>query len=220
MEYKVDLHTHSELSYDGVMKLEDYKKILDQGLLDYVAVTDHNEIDNALRFRDKIGDQIIVGEEIKTDAGDMIGLFVEKKIPKGTNFIKAAEMIKEQGGLVYIPHPFDRMRSGIKVDRLVQILPFIDIIEGFNARYIMPGGNVRAATFGIKNSKAIAAGSDSHSYKEIGNTYNIVDAKPGLQNLVSLIQNGKHIKKYVSPINYLNPKVNKLRKVISKREQI
>lgn len=214
MAYKVDLHTHSNLSYDGMMNLDHYKRILEEGMLDYVAITDHNEIDYAKEIQEKLGDKIIVGEEIKTDEGDLIGLFMTKKIPKWTPLRDAAEMIKDQGGIVYVPHPFEIMRSGIPKKKLEEILPLVDIIESFNARYIFPTGNLRAARFALYYEKPDAAGSDSHSFGEIGRAYNLLDLKPEVKSLVNSVKNGSMVKKYVKPLNYLNPKKNRFKKLL------
>jgi predicted metal-dependent phosphoesterase TrpH len=216
MKYKIDLHTHSILSYDGMMTLEHYKDALDAGKLDYIAITDHNEIDMAKELQQQLGDRIIVGEEIKTEAGDLIGLFIDKKIPKGVSLFEAVYQIKEQGGLVYVPHPFDKMRSGIKAKELKKIVKDVDIIEEFNARYIYPGGNRRAYKFAQDYMKSTSAGSDSHHFKELGKTYTEIENVPDKYNLKELLSESSKSKTYVTPMNYLNPKRNKFRKMISK----
>ncbi|MDA1317355.1 MAG: hypothetical protein O3B87_05045, partial [bacterium] len=104
MKYKIDLHTHSVLSHDGGISELEYKSVLDAHILDFVAITDHNQIEFALQMHEQFPEKIIVGEEIKTNEGDIIGLFLTKLISPGLSSKKTVELIKDQDGLVYIPH--------------------------------------------------------------------------------------------------------------------
>ena len=114
MSYKIDLHTHSIISYDGGITEKQYRKILEMGILDYVAITDHNETRFAGIMQKKFGDKIIIGEEIKTKEGEIIGLFLKKTIASGQSTEETAAAIHLQGGLVYIPHPFETRRKDCK----------------------------------------------------------------------------------------------------------
>ena len=128
MKYKIDLHTHSILSYDGGISRQEYINALNNKILDCIAITDHNEIDFALNLYKDFPKNIIVGEEIMTNDGEIIGLFLKKLIPKHLSVIKTIELIKEQNGLVYIPHPFDLMRAGIGEDLLKKHIKDIDTL--------------------------------------------------------------------------------------------
>src|SRR5476651_1259911 len=119
--FKIDLHTHSEASPDGSLKLTDYQKMLIQGRLSYIAITDHNTIEFALQAHAELGEHIIVGEEIKAIQGEIIGLFLTKPIPPGLTARKTCDLILDQGGLIYIPHPFEKVRSGVSATTLQQI---------------------------------------------------------------------------------------------------
>ncbi len=216
MAYKLDLHTHSTLSHDGGIPLESYKKILESGLLNYVAVTDHNEIDLALALHQELGEQIIVGEEIKTTAGEVIGLFLKKKISPEQELGETIEQIKGQGGLVYIPHPFDIRRKGIPKKILEELIQLVDIIEVFNARNIMPNGNNTVVDFNEKHSKPFAASSDAHSLGEIGRTYTLTAEAPTVSNLLEQLTNPELVLRSVSLWGFLGPKRNKIIKLFRK----
>src|SRR5580658_33632 len=102
---KIDLHTHSVASPDGGIMADKYRECLELGKLDYIAITDHNSIDFALNLRTEFERKIIVGEEILTSEGEIIGLFLSELVPPNLSPIETIELIKRQGGLVYVPHP-------------------------------------------------------------------------------------------------------------------
>ena len=134
---KIDLHTHSIISPDGAGSIteSDFKDFLKKGVLDCLAITDHNETYFAEMMHKKYGEKIIVGEEITTSDGEMIGLFLKQKISPGMTAKATAKAIHDQGGLVYIPHPFEHFRKGIQLPVLEKIVKEIDIIEVFNKLY-------------------------------------------------------------------------------------
>ena len=129
MMFKVDLHTHSEDSHDGGITQQQYMKALDKNLLDYIAVTDHNSIDFATRLKSELGERIIVGEEIMSSAGEIIGLYLSKVVMAGLTPRETIRQIKDQNGLVYIPHPFETIRKGLHPSIMEELLEFIDIVE-------------------------------------------------------------------------------------------
>src|SRR3954467_12292615 len=109
--FKVDLHTHSIASPDGSLGLEDYRRALAEKRLDYIAITDHNRIDFAAQIRATLGEQIIIGEEITAVEGEVIGLFLREAVPAGLPLAETIQRITDQGGVVYIPHPFETVRK-------------------------------------------------------------------------------------------------------------
>ena len=169
---KVDLHMHTHFSHDSGAPS---KSIVDRCLktgLNCIAVTDHNTIRGALEVRDIAPFPVIIGEEIRSSSGDIIGLFLKEEVPKGLSPLDTVEAIKAQGGLVMVPHPFDRFRpSAIKYGALRQILPYVDIIEAFNAHDLLRRDNERAAAFTREHQLLAAAVSDSHTPLELGRTY-------------------------------------------------
>ena len=169
---RVDLHMHTHFSHDSAAPS---KSIVDRCLktgLSCIAVTDHNTIAGALEVRGMAPFPVIIGEEIKSSAGDIIGLFLKDEVPKGLSPMDTVQAIKSQGGLVMVPHPFDRFRpSAIKYGALKEILPNVDIIEAFNAHDLLMRDNDRAAAFGKEHHLVAASVSDSHTPLELGRTY-------------------------------------------------
>ncbi len=137
-----------------------------------IAVTDHNEISGALEARDRAaaaGVKVIVGEEIKTASqGEVIGLFLEEKIPRGLTLHETITAIREQGGVVYVPHPFDRMHAVPDYEHLLSHLGEVDAIEVFNPRVAISAFNDEAARFAAKYRIVAGAGSDSHVAQGLG----------------------------------------------------
>jgi predicted metal-dependent phosphoesterase TrpH len=137
-----------------------------------IAVTDHNEISGALEAREKaaeFGVKVIVGEEVKTAAqGEVIGLFLEEKIPRGMTLQETVAEIKRQGGLVYVPHPFDRMHAVPDYEHLLDIVDDVDAIEVYNPRVAIGAFNEEAERFAAKYRIVAGAGSDSHVAQGLG----------------------------------------------------
>lgn len=167
-----DLHMHTDHSHDCATPVEVLLAAArDQGL-GAIAVTDHNEISGALDAAQKgagYGVKVIVGEEVKTaDQGEVIGLFLHEKIPRGMTLAETVAAIKAQGGLVYVPHPFDRMHSVPDYEHLLTVLEHIDAIEIYNPRVAIGSFNEEAGRFAAKYRIVAGAGSDSHVPQGLG----------------------------------------------------
>ncbi len=164
---RIDFHVHTRASPDSLIRPKDLAK--KSAMLGIVpAIADHNSIRSHMAMR-ALGAPFIPAEEIFTDKGDLAGLFVEELIPRGTPFLEAIDRIHEQGGLAYLPHMYDRKRSGRHAsDREAAKA---DIIEVFNARCMDPSFNESARAFAKKRRIPMAAGSDSHFLFEFGSTY-------------------------------------------------
>jgi glycosyltransferase involved in cell wall biosynthesis len=168
----VDLHMHTDHSHDCATPVEVLLATArDQGL-GAIAVTDHNVITGALEAREKaasFGVKIIVAEEVKTaDQGEVIGLFIEEHIPRGMTLAETVAEIKRQGGLVYVPHPFDRMHAVPDYEHLLGIVDEIDAIEVYNPRVAIGSFNEEAERFAAKYRILAGAGSDSHVAPGLG----------------------------------------------------
>ncbi len=166
----VDLHMHTDHSGDCATPVEVLLATARERGLGAIAVTDHNEISGALEARAKAnGVKVIVGEEVKTASqGEVIGLFIEEKIPRGLTLAETVAEIKRQGGLVYVPHPFDRLHSVPDYEHLLTILGDVDAIEVFNPRVAIGSFNEEAARFAAKYRIVAGAGSDSHVAQGLG----------------------------------------------------
>ncbi|HKP89404.1 MAG TPA: glycosyltransferase [Thermoleophilaceae bacterium] len=166
----VDLHMHTDHSHDCATPVERLLETAKERGLGAIAVTDHNEISGALEAeRQADGIKVIVAEEVKTaDQGEVIGLFIREKIPRGLTLDETIAEIRRQGGLVYVPHPFDRMHSVPDYEHLLEVVEQIDAIEVFNPRVAMKSFNEEAARFAAKYRIVAGAGSDSHVPQGLG----------------------------------------------------
>jgi glycosyltransferase involved in cell wall biosynthesis len=166
----VDLHMHTDHSYDCATPVEVLLTQARARGLGAIAITDHNEISGALEARAKAdGIKVIVAEEVKTaDQGEVIGLFIEEKIPRGLTLEETIAEIKRQGGLVYVPHPFDRLHAVPDYEHLLGVLEDVDAIEVFNPRVAISEFNEEAVRFAAKYRIPAGAGSDAHVPQGLG----------------------------------------------------
>jgi predicted metal-dependent phosphoesterase TrpH len=168
----VDLHMHTDHSPDCATPVEVLLATAREQGLGAIAVTDHNEISGALQalsLSQRSGPKVIVGEEVKTAGqGEVIGLFINEKIPRGLSLQETVSEIKRQGGLVYVPHPFDRMHAVPDYEHLLAILDQVDAIEVYNPRVAIGSFNEEALRFAGKYRIIAGAGSDSHVAQGLG----------------------------------------------------
>lgn len=211
MRYKLDLHTHSIISHDGGITADQYSQLLEKGILDVIAITDHNETRLAFEMAEKFGEKIIVGEEISTKEGEIIGLFLSKTIPGNLTAKEVIKQIREQEGIVYIPHPFEVLRQGLKIETLQTIIHDIDIVEVFNARGRWRGKSNQAMEFSQKNNKIAASASDSHCYMGMGSSFCVVNEIPTKKTLINLLTKGELHKQFAPFFTYLCPAINKIK---------
>ena len=166
----VDLHMHTDHSPDCATPVDTLLDTAKRVGLGAIAITDHNEISGALEARERAnGIKVIVAEEVKTaDQGEVIGLFIEEKIPRGMTLQETIAEIRRQGGLVYVPHPFDRMHAVPDYEHLLDVVEDIDAMEVFNPRVAFSAFNEEAARFAAKYRIVAGAGSDSHVAQGLG----------------------------------------------------
>jgi predicted metal-dependent phosphoesterase TrpH len=167
-----DLHMHTNWSHDCAVDPADLIMYAEGNGLGAIAVTDHNTFGGALETAELARDHdlvVIPGEEIKTDGqGEVIGLFLREEIPRGMSFADTIKAIKAQGGLVYLPHPFDRMHSIPEPATLQRHLADIDVFEVYNARLLFEAYNEEALRFARKYNLTMGAGSDAHVLQGVG----------------------------------------------------
>jgi len=168
----VDLHMHTDHSGDCATPVEVLLQTAQAQGLGAIAVTDHNEVSGALAARDLAADygvKVIVAEEVKTASqGEVIGLFLDEKIPRGMTLAETVAEIRRQGGLVYVPHPFDRMHAVPDYEHLLDIVEDVDAIEVYNPRVAIGSFNEEAARFAAKYRIPGGAGSDAHVAQGLG----------------------------------------------------
>ena len=166
----VDLHMHTDHSPDCATPVDTLLETAKKVGLGAIAITDHNEVSGALEARERAnGIKVIVAEEVKTaDQGEVIGLFIEEKIPRGMTLQETIAEIRRQGGLVYVPHPFDRMHAVPDYENLLAVVEDVDAMEVFNPRVAFSAFNEEAARFAAKYRIVAGAGSDSHVAQGLG----------------------------------------------------
>jgi predicted metal-dependent phosphoesterase TrpH/glycosyltransferase involved in cell wall biosynthesis len=170
---EVDLHMHTDHSPDCATPVEVLLETARDRGLGAIAITDHNEVSGALAAREIAerdgAPKVIVAEEVKTaEQGEVIGLFIEERIPRGMTMAETIAEIRRQGGLVYVPHPFDRLHSVPDYEHLLGIVEEIDILEVFNPRVALTAFNDEAERFARKYRIVPGAGSDSHVAQGLG----------------------------------------------------
>lgn len=205
MKIKLCIHNHTESSKYSTNSKEHFSKAFDQGIIDKVAITDHDYIRSAQEFQKYFGEKrIIVGEEISTTDGDLIGLFLKKFVPTGVSAERAIQHIHNQGGLVLASHPYDP-KKGIGEELLNKLKDEIDIVEIFNSwRFrsikkplMSKKVNEMAEKWVKENNKPGVASSDSHYDTNIGRSYTVVEDFDSPEELIfNLQQDGvEHVKR-------------------------
>jgi len=199
----VDFHIHTRFSRDSILTEEKFiTKAVERGLT-HVVVTNHNNVEGAIAVRDKVADMglshrltVILGEEVSTRDGEVVGVFLTKTIPRGLSANETADEIHRQGGLVSIPHPFDPFRgSHIKEGPLRNLADVgkIDMVEVFNCRVTLPRHNQEAADFAARFGIPGIAASDSHSSFEVAMACNVMPTFESAEELKAvLLQNEWH----------------------------
>jgi hypothetical protein len=170
---RVDCHLHTVASGDSVLTVEELADRARQAGLDVVCVTDHNVTHAAVAAAEReLGVRVIIGEEVRTPDGDVIGLFLTERIPYVLPLSEVIGLIRGQGGLVYVPHPFDQGRSSVG-----RVLPglcaagSVDVIEVFNAKIADQALNDKAARLAERFGLPGGAGSDAHDAPGVGAAY-------------------------------------------------
>jgi hypothetical protein len=176
----VDLHCHTSASFDCLSAPKAVVRAAADRGLTHLAITDHDRIDGALEARElaPAGLTVLIGEEVKTRDGDLICVFLERAIPPGMSAEETIQAAREQGALVGIPHPFDRLRGSLLRDaRMAALGRSVDWVETHNAR-VMGGGNDQAAIYAGEHTLPGVAVSDAHSILEVGVAYTALEGDP------------------------------------------
>ena len=189
---RIDLHLHSRYSHDGRSTLEELIERCAECGLDRIALTDHNTVEGALALAEIAPDLAIVGEEAKTREGEVIGLFITRRLPPYMRAEDVMDMIHEMGGLTYVPHPLDRHRSNFSAERIVELAGRIDIIETYNA-WCEPAENQAAARLAKDLEKVSATGSDAHAASEHGRSWMEIEDYTTPQDFLEKLRSARHV---------------------------
>jgi predicted metal-dependent phosphoesterase TrpH len=196
---RLDCHLHTFVSGDARTTLDELAQRVEATQLDVVCITDHHSIEaaRAALSRD-LGVRVVIGEEIRTPAGELIGLFLTERIPYVLPVADVVQRIKAQGGLVYAPHPFDPERAGLQ-RRVLESLATagdLDIVEVFNAKIANQDHNVAAAEFAQDFGLPTGVGSDAHDPEGVGAAYIELPDFDGPGELLAALRQGRVVGQY------------------------
>jgi predicted metal-dependent phosphoesterase TrpH len=210
---KVELHSHTHHSHDCLLTYEAIIAVCQHRGIGALAVTDHNQIAGAFELQQRAPFPVIIGEEIFTEQGEIIGLFLHEFIPRGLPVQETIARIKAQGGLVYVPHPFDSFRKGaIGRETLDAICADVDLLEVLNARNLRPDDDDCAYRYAQEHELAMAAGSDAHSVGEFGNAYLEMEPFDGPHDFLTKARRGRVRGRHSTGLVHLLSTYAKLRK--------
>ena len=208
-----DLHIHTAYSIDCVTPLEQIVERCLEIDINCVAVADHGTIAGALKLKEMAPFHVIVAEEILTPYGEIMGLFLSEEIPSKLSPEETITRIRDQDGLVCIPHPYDRLRySALKGHALKTIMPQVDIIEVFNSRSPFLGNSAKARQLAHDHGKFVSAGSDAHTTSEIGHAYVEMPEFNGKDDFLESLAQGRIIGHRSNPAIHMASTWAKLKK--------
>ena len=188
----LEFHCHTQASKDSLTRPADLVATARRKGIDRVVVTDHNSIAGAREAQAIDSELIIIGEEIMTTKGEILAAFVQEEIPAYLTPMETIRRLKEQGAFISVSHPFDEMRKGgWKENDLLEILPFVDAIEVYNSRCMLPRFNRRAELFAHEYNIAGTVGSDAHAAFEVGRSLLLLDQFTGPEGMRQVIRGAK-----------------------------
>lgn len=215
---RADLHNHTHFSPDSILSPEELVKRCRKKSINCVAVTDHNTVRGGIEVQ-RIVEQrriedlrVIVGEEIRSAEGEILGLFLNEDIPPGLSAEDTIQRIREQGGLVGVPHPFDWLRSALDNERMRDLADRIDFIESYNARIVFRHHNGKAGKFAADHGLAVSAASDAHSPWEVGRAYVRMRDFTDAEDFLEALREGRIRGRLSSPLIHLTSRFAVLRR--------
>lgn len=206
---RVDCHLHTMWSGDSTTTIDELAKAVEATGIDVLCVTDHHAVDGARRLREALPCRVVVGEEVRSTQGEIIGLFLEERVPFGLTPRETARRIRDQGGVVYIPHPFDPMRRNLVEGALVELVDagLVDAIEVRNAKTSLESLNDRAARFALAHGLAAGAGSDAHVPEAVGAAYVEMDDFDGPAAFLDALRAGTVTGHHSDPVRQWRPRI-------------
>jgi hypothetical protein len=211
---KADFHIHTKYSMDCRNELEDIVKRCQKLGLNCIAIADHDAVEGGLELQKIAPFKVIVAEEVQTYNGEVMGMFLKKRIASGIPLQQAIAAIKEQGGLVNIPHPFDPMRGlRLNADEFNKLASQIDLIEVFNARVPTTQTNTKAVNFAKEHNLPGTAGSDSHSILELGSVAVTMNDFNTPAEFLAALRTATIEGKRASPFVHFHSTVAKIKKI-------
>lgn len=213
---RADLHNHSHYSPDSILSPVKMLQRAREQRLDVIAVTDHNTTRGGIAVRDLAAKRdpdirVIVGEEIRTSNGEILGLFLTEDVPRDLSAGETIDRIHAQGGLAGAPHPYDPFRTSLG-DHLFAVREKIDFIEGLNARMIRSGHNDNARQFATQHNIPMSAASDAHSPREVGRCFVEMPNYETPQQFIESLRAGHLVGRLSSPFIHLITRYSTIRR--------
>jgi predicted metal-dependent phosphoesterase TrpH len=211
--WNVELHSHTCWSKDCIVPFEHIIAQCDKRHVDKIAITDHNTADGALAMARIFPDRVIVGEEIMTTKGELLGYFLHESIPRGLTPIETIRRLRDQGAAISVSHPFDRIRRGAWAEAdLLDIIELVDAIEVFNARCVYREDNDKAASLARSRGVRGTVGSDAHSKPEYGQSTLKMSAFTTPTEFIAALETADRNENYSANRVHLNSTTAKWRK--------
>lgn len=209
---------HTRYSPDSEVAPEKLVRRCGKVGLDCIAVTDHNTIEGALEVRRIAPFLVIIGEEVTSSEGEVTGLFLRELVPRGLSPSETAKRIKDQGGLVSIPHPFDRFRRNVISKKgLTELIPYADIVEAFNSRNNLSADDRKATEFANEHGLLTSGVSDAHTTFELGRTYVDMPEFDGTpQEFKESLASGTIVGRRMSPLIHVVTSLTKIEKRLTR----
>lgn len=210
---KADLHIHTKYSMDCDTTLESIIARCQELGVNCIAVADHGTIEGAVRMQQIAPFRVVIAEEVFTDQGEIMGMFLKGSIPSRQPLMDVISQIKSQGGLVSVQHPFDTgLRRGVGKKVIEEIREYIDVVEVFNARSPLSQFSRKARLFAEKHNLPQSAGSDAHTPSEIGNAYIEMPEFTDKESFLESLRQGKIDGHLASPFVHFNSLTRILKK--------
>jgi predicted metal-dependent phosphoesterase TrpH len=211
--FKADFHIHTKYSMDCSTSLEQIIRTCLKKGINCIAIADHGAIEGALQMQKIAPFTVIVAEEVLTDRGEIMGMFLKELVPSGLSLEETIQRIKRQGGLLCAQHPFDRFRKdALKADTMNEIADQLDLVEVFNARNPLLQSSQLARKFAEEHGLPGCAGSDAHSHYEIGNAYVEMPEFKDKEEFLAALSRGKIYGHRANPFSHFASMWSKIKK--------
>lgn len=219
---KVEFHVHTCYSKDSILTFPFILLMCKLKKINCIAITDHNEITGAILYKEKLkkyGVEVIVGEEIFSKDGEIIGLYLKEKIPENLSASETVALIKKQNGIVYIPHPYDekRKKTVLTLDALKEIVDEVDLMESYNGRNIKKYYQQKQKHIVRENNLVGVVGSDAHTFYELGRNYCLLKST-NKDEIVKSINDGLFFTKSCIKYAHFNTKIAKVIQLVKRRD--